>query len=81
MNKPLKTCGARAATAPTSGATHRLQRILVVADDMGIRQLVTEVLIRHGYQVDATEGNRVATDLSESIIKNNGNQATNGLPL
>jgi DNA-binding response OmpR family regulator len=57
MNKLLKTRGARAATAPTPGATHRPRRILVVDDDTGIRQLGTEVLIRHGYQVDAAEGN------------------------
>src|SRR6185436_5976774 len=49
MNKPLKTRSARAAT----GLTHRPQRILVVDDDVGLRQLGTEVLIRHGYQVDA----------------------------
>ena len=55
MNKLLKTRGARAATAPTPGATYRPQRILVVDDDTGIRQIGTEVLIRHGYQVDAAE--------------------------
>jgi CheY-like chemotaxis protein len=53
MNKPLNIRGAKAAAAPTPGATHRPQRILVVDDDPGIRQLGTEVLIRHGYQVDA----------------------------
>jgi CheY-like chemotaxis protein len=55
MNKPLNIRGAKAAAAPTPGATHRPQRILVVDDDPGIRQLGTEVLIRHGYQVDAAE--------------------------
>jgi DNA-binding NtrC family response regulator len=55
MNKLLKTRGARAATAPTPGATHRSRRILVVDDDTDIRQLGTEVLVRHGYQVDAAE--------------------------
>ena len=55
MNKLLPTRRARAATAPTPGATHRLRRILVVDNDPGIRQLGAEVLIRHGYQVDATE--------------------------
>jgi PleD family two-component response regulator len=58
---------AKAATAPTPGATHRPQRILVVDDDTasgaepiarsGLRQLGTEVLIRPGYQVDAVEDN------------------------
>jgi DNA-binding response OmpR family regulator len=55
MNKLLKTRSARAATAPTPGATHRPRRILVVDDDPGVRQLGTKELIRHGYQVDAAE--------------------------
>ena len=55
MNNTLKTRSAEAATASTPGATHRPQRILVVEDDTGIRQLGTEVLIRHGYQVDAAD--------------------------
>jgi two-component system capsular synthesis sensor histidine kinase RcsC len=55
MNKLLKTRGTKAATAPTPGATRRPQRILVVDDNTGIRQLGTEELIRHGYQVDAAE--------------------------
>ena len=57
MNKPLNIRGAKAAAAPVPGATRRFQRILVVDDDTGIRQLGTEVLIRHGYQVDAAEDN------------------------
>ena len=55
MNKSFKTRGARAATAPAPAATPRPQRILVVDDDPGIRQIGTEVLIHHGYQVDAAE--------------------------
>ena len=55
MNKLLKTRSAKAATTPAPGATHQPRRILVVDDDTGIRQLGTEVLIRHGYQVDAAE--------------------------
>jgi DNA-binding NtrC family response regulator len=55
MNKLLKAPCAQAATTPTLGVTHRLQHILVVDDDTGIRQLGTEVLIRHGYQVDAAK--------------------------
>jgi two-component system OmpR family response regulator len=55
MNKLLKTRGAMAATAPAPAVTYRPQRILVVDDDPGIRQIGTEVLIRHGYQVDAAE--------------------------
>jgi DNA-binding NtrC family response regulator len=55
MNKISKTRGVKAATTPTQGATNRHRRILVVDDDTGIRQLGTEVLVRHGYQVDAVE--------------------------
>ncbi|MGA2180507.1 MAG: response regulator [Verrucomicrobiota bacterium] len=55
MNQPLNTRNTKVATAPIPDATHRPQRILVVDDDTGIRQLGTEVLIRHGYQVDAVE--------------------------
>jgi DNA-binding response OmpR family regulator len=59
MNKPPSIRGAKAAAAPAPGATRRLQRILVVDDDPGIRQLGTEVLIRHGYHVDAA-GDHIA---------------------
>jgi DNA-binding response OmpR family regulator len=55
MNKLLKTRSAKAATPSTPNAAHQPQRILVVDDATGIRQLGTEVLIRHGYQVDAAE--------------------------
>jgi len=55
MNKLLKPRSARGATTPTPGTTPRRQRILVVDDDTALRQLGTEVLIRHGYQVDAAE--------------------------
>jgi DNA-binding NtrC family response regulator len=55
MNKLLKTRGDKAAAAPTSGATHCPQRILVVDDDTGIRKIGAELLIRLGYQVDAAE--------------------------
>ena len=57
MNKPSRTRGAKAAIAPTSGATHRPPRILVIDDDKGICQLSAEVLVRHGYLVDAAEDN------------------------
>ena len=55
MKKLHKTRGAQPATAPTSGATHRPQRILVVDDDTGIRKIGAELLMRLGYQVDAAE--------------------------
>jgi two-component system chemotaxis response regulator CheY len=57
MNKRLRTRSAKAATAPIRVATHRSRRILVVDDDKGIRQLSAEVLVRHGYLVDAAEDN------------------------
>lgn len=53
MNKPRKTRSAKATTTPAPDATHPPQHILVVDDDPSLRQLGTEVLIRHGYQVDA----------------------------
>jgi DNA-binding response OmpR family regulator len=55
MKKLHNNRGAKAAIAPTPGATHRPLRILVVDDDPGIRKIGTEVLIHHGYQVDAAE--------------------------
>ena len=55
MKKLHKTRGAQPAAAPTSGATHRPQRILVVDDDTGIRKIGAELLMRLGYQVDAAE--------------------------
>jgi DNA-binding response OmpR family regulator len=57
MNKLLKSRSTKVATGPASGATPRPRRILVVDDETGIRQLGTEVLIQHGYQVDAAEDN------------------------
>ena len=55
MKKLHDNRGAKAANAPTPGTTHRPHRILVVDDDPGIRQIGTEVLVHHGYQVDAAE--------------------------
>ena len=55
MKKLLKTRGAKAAAAPTPGATHRPHRILVVDDDPYICHLSAEVLIPHGYEVNAVE--------------------------
>jgi CheY-like chemotaxis protein len=55
MNKLLRTRDARTVTAPAPGATRRPRRILVVDDDPDICRLGTEVLIRHGYRVDAVE--------------------------
>ena len=44
-----------AARTPQEGQTNPLRLILVVDDDIAIRQLSTEVLIRSGYAVDAAE--------------------------
>jgi len=57
MNQHLKSHDGKAAVAPTLGAWQRPQRILVVDDDPALCQFGTEVLIRHGYQVDAVEDN------------------------
>jgi CheY-like chemotaxis protein len=40
---------------PATAQAHPSQRILVVEDDIGIRQLNVELLIACGYQVDAVE--------------------------
>jgi DNA-binding response OmpR family regulator len=60
MNRPAETPGKKAAAAPTPGRTNPPRRILVVDDDISIRQLSTEVLIHHGYDVDAAEDGAVA---------------------
>lgn len=51
-----------AAINPQPVQTNPPHRILVVEDDEDIRRLNTEVLIRHGYQVDAAEDGAVAWD-------------------
>jgi DNA-binding response OmpR family regulator len=60
MNGPAETPGKKAAAAPTPGRTSPPRRILVVDDDISIRRLSTEVLIHHGYHVDAAEDGAVA---------------------
>jgi DNA-binding response OmpR family regulator len=50
------------AGAQAPGATLPPHRILVVDDDISIRQLSTEVLIHSGYAVDAAEDGAVAWD-------------------
>ena len=51
-------------TARSPGPSHinSPRRILVVEDDDDIRRLNTEVLIHHGYRVDAAEDGAVAWD-------------------
>ena len=41
--------------APARGRANLLQRILVVDDDKDIRQLISQFLIRSGYEVDIAE--------------------------
>src|SRR5436190_12282712 len=63
VNKHPEVPGDQAAAAPTPGQTNPPQRILVVDDDISIRELSTEVLIHHGYHVDAAEDGAVAWDI------------------
>src|SRR5579859_935677 len=51
--------GARSG-APLEPASSPPRRILVVDDDADIRQLSTDVLIQHGYHVDAAEDGAAA---------------------
>ena len=55
MNTLIGNPGATALGAPTRIPATSSQRILVVEDDVVIRQLNTRVLIRSGYRVDAAE--------------------------
>ena len=55
MNTLLETPVAKAVAAPTRGPPNPPQRILVVGDDVAIRQLGAQVLARSGYQVGAAE--------------------------
>ena len=55
LNTLLETPGAKAAVARTRNPANPSQRILVVEDDVAIRQLNALVLVRSGYQVDAAE--------------------------
>jgi len=49
-------------SAPLQSQTNPLHRILVVEDDISIRQLNTEGLRRSGYEVDAAEDGEAAWD-------------------
>src|SRR5688572_5853988 len=62
MNSHPEAPGNNATAASASSRTNSLRRILVVDDDPDIRQQSTEVLIHHGYHVDAAEDGAVAWD-------------------
>jgi DNA-binding response OmpR family regulator len=48
------------ASARFTGATHQFRRILVVDDDVSIRELNTDLLIHSGYAVDVAEDGAIA---------------------
>lgn len=55
--------GDNAAAAPIPGQTSPLPRILVVDDDISVRQLNAEVLFHSGYQVDAAADGAAAWEI------------------
>lgn len=55
MNTLLEDPRAATVVAPTRDVTYPSQRILVVEDNMAIRELNSYVLARSGYQVDGAE--------------------------
>lgn len=62
MNSHPEASGDDTAAPPASGETNSSHRILVVDDDADARQQTTEMLIHHGYHVDAAEDGAVAWD-------------------
>ena len=60
MNKPVRDPIDKAGTSQIQDAPHPPERILVVDDDEDIRQLSAEMLISHGYEVDAVEDGEAA---------------------
>jgi DNA-binding response OmpR family regulator len=55
MNPFLEIPAAKAISTPSPMPVNPSKRILVVEDDVTIRQLNAQVLLRSGYQVDAAE--------------------------
>jgi DNA-binding response OmpR family regulator len=62
MNERTISGAEEPASAQLQTRTKPLRRILVVEDDVTIRQLNTEILSRSGYEVDAAEDGAVAWD-------------------
>jgi DNA-binding response OmpR family regulator len=63
MNALPDSAGEKAASAPASTRTSPLHRILVVDDDISIRQFNAEVLLHSGYQVDAAADGAAAWEI------------------
>lgn len=55
MNSLPEVPGDKAATAPTPGPANASQRILVVDDDVFVRQISVRTLLGFGYHVDTAE--------------------------
>ena len=62
MKTLLEIPGAGAGGAPAQNPPDPSRRILVVEDDVDIRQINAAVLVRSGYQVDATEDGAAGWD-------------------
>src|SRR5450759_780416 len=86
MKTPLKIPVAKAANAPAQGQANPPHRILVVEEDIHVRQLNTEVLTRSGYEVDAAEDGAAAWvalngDSYDLMITDNGMPKLTGIEL
>jgi DNA-binding response OmpR family regulator len=86
MKTPLKIPLAKAANAPAQGQANPPHRILVVEDDIHVRQLNTEVLTRSGYEVDAAEDGAAVWvalngDSYDLMITDNGMPRLTGVEL
>jgi len=74
------------ASAPTPGQSSPLHRILVVDDDISIRQFNVKVLVHSGYQVDAAADGAAAweilnTDSYDLLITDHNMPKLTGLEL
>lgn len=72
--------------SPLASRPNSSRRILVVEDDADIRRLNTEVLVRHGYQVDAAENgarawNALQQDFYDLVVTDNTMPKVTGVEL
>jgi len=86
MNSLPEVPGDKATPAPTPGQSSPLHRILVVDDDISIRQLNAAVLVHSGYQVDAAADGAAAweilnTDSYDLLITDHNMPRLTGLEL
>jgi|ERR1022692_863691 DNA-binding response OmpR family regulator len=86
MKTLLKIPLADAANAATQGQANPPLRILVVEDDISVRQLNIEILARSGYEVDAAEDGAAAWeslngDSYDLMITDNGMPRLTGIEL